>query len=156
MPIGSAACGERLVIEDVRPGEFVSLEVLGYEAGAAAPRYGTTCTATGLAGVTLEATCQTLSESGTLNVNLGAALEAVGARCDSSLDSLVLELGSEPIRQLTIDERECLGTARFTDLLPGEYGVTLRARLDGGDVRVTGCRAQVEPGLASPAVCDKL
>jgi hypothetical protein len=154
--VGSAACGEQVVLEDLVPQEFVSLDVLGYEAGATAPRFGTSCTATALSGVTLQATCEPLSETGTLAIDVDAALDAMGTRCDSDLASLVLDLGGGVTKQLTLGPNDCRGTAHFFDLVPGDYTVTITAQLKQGEPLGAECSASVEPGLASEALCEKL
>ena len=154
----SAACGETLEFDaaDITS-STVTLALHAFEAGASDPKWGTTCTAPVLRGVTTTAACLPLVGDGVLEVDPSEALAALGLTCDeSAFVELTIELpdaegNPDPRyvvpancdRPVQFAERPAgAGTARAIALLP-----------DGSQTDEAQCTATVIPGDTVRATC---
>ncbi|WP_437971707.1 hypothetical protein WMF04_21420 [Sorangium sp. So ce260] len=128
--------------------------------------FGSSCFATASAGVTVTATCAPLSDTGTLELDLGALLEAEQLACGAGASSYTatkpLPDGEEPgtegeepgtetpyVGPVPCGERAVLST-----LSPGTYTTSVKV-LDasGKPVLLADCRGEVRPGATTRATC---
>jgi hypothetical protein len=131
----SSACGEEIVLDDVPVRGTLTVSVLAYEAGNPDPRWGTTCSATPVAGLTVPATCAPLHDDGALDVDPAAALAVLGSNCDGLTElpgELKLELTQEagqPIPEdaqrapIYVDASSCGQNVSFMGVGPGPASV---------------------------------
>jgi hypothetical protein len=154
--VGRAACGERVRLETLTPGEFVELEVLAFSSTSSETAIlGGICSSTVVAGVTLTAHCSPFQAKGAITLDVPTLLAAAGARCDASLTSFSVTLdGGADSRSFRASS--CAGTNSFASLAPGTH--TLEAALvvrDAAPLTLL-CTAKVEPGLAAAPTCHTL
>ena len=157
-----AACGETITLEDVGAGTLV-LPVLAYAAGADEPSFGTTCTATSISGLAVNASCQPLTDRGAVSVSPAAGLAALGLECQdvTSITLSKLEPNPEaPESDVVTDVRrlsaaDCARSVSFSGLFRGTTAkVAVDAiGLDGAPSGTALCTEQVVPSQTVLAVC---
>lgn len=147
------ACGETAELSDVPPGP-VKLRITAREAGSSSARWGATCSAVVRAGVSVAASCDTLTDRGELTIDVAALLSSVGASCGvDSVGTVTASLTSADGVSSRGPEA-CSASLRFTGLPPGPVDVTLATTLsDGGPGPGGRCEALVEPGRVAAADC---
>ncbi|HYJ10328.1 MAG TPA: hypothetical protein VEX18_14995, partial [Polyangiaceae bacterium] len=145
------ACGEALVFAALPPGRLLSLYVSAFEAESTQAFAGTECHALAKPGVSVNAACASLSQLGTLRVDLPEALEALGLECDNSsvTDVRVTAEGKEQ----SLPPPDCLQP--FDQGFPaGEGSVTVTVTPASGEPQSLICRNVVEPGRVVVADCS--
>jgi hypothetical protein len=162
----SGTCGEQIELDGVPLRGTLTLSVLAYEAGNPDPRWGTTCTATPVAGIAVPATCAPLHDEGALDVNPSDALAALGQSC-GALATLPGELAlalvsDDPMLSCTtqscmpryVDSTSCGQRVRFSGVTSGAAAVM--ATLSSGTTELgrARCSATVVPGSNVTAVCS--
>jgi len=151
--VGSAACGEAVLIEDVADGVIADLEILAFEPGLTDPSFRATCVARALANTTVPATCDPLLANGVILVDLALLAQATGAVCDGTLRALSLDpqLPDPGAPMLSFRPGACSGSVTVPDVAPGAYAFIARAEPPG--TMTSSCSVVVEPGIASPLLC---
>jgi hypothetical protein len=145
-PMQEAACGELITFGSLQAGAQYHFELLAFEGGQTAPRWGTTCFRIALDGATVPAACGALAENGVLEIDLEALLEAAKLSCGPTepLKSLTATLGE-------ITESSC-SALRF-EKAPGAYSVLVTADPPGP---TSTCTGDVVPGWVTRASCTAL
>ncbi|HEY8946896.1 MAG TPA: hypothetical protein VIM73_21785 [Polyangiaceae bacterium] len=152
--VARLGCGES-ARWDVRPGDFVQLDLLAFEAGAESPALGAVCSATAAAGIVTRVSCGTLSAQGSVRVRLADVYAALGLECSETLQSLVLRVAESDRAPIEVGDAGCRGIAQFDALPAGSYTVEASAtpRSDAEPLQAV-CTAEVEPGLSANAACS--
>jgi hypothetical protein len=147
------ASAEALFTE-LSPRQRVSAYVTALSADGSDAFAGATCDAFTLPEASVDAECTSLSQVGTLRVNLAAALELLGLQCNSaSIDRVAVSVPGEEKEQ-SFPPPDCLQP--FTQgFAPGAAAVTVIAiDVDGNQSSAT-CGATVTPGQLAVAQCTK-
>jgi hypothetical protein len=148
----NASCDELVEFGGVVPGFTYEFHVDAFEFGVDAPRWGTNCSATPLAGITLPAVCDTLTTDGSLRIDFPALLAAAGHTCgpdDVTRYQAVLAgaLGSTA-------EESCAADSSFGPLSPGVWQVIVDAFGADDQPRFTAfCEGSVAPARTTTAMC---
>jgi hypothetical protein len=148
-----AACGEAVVFSGLSPATFHEISIDAFEADASAPRWGTRCWRSAQAGVTLDASCDLLSETGALSVDVAALLAALELSCG---ELVLLRAVLDAEHELVRDDAGCPAPLVFSELLPGEHRVIITITSSAGADRVAECTALVAPGRTTLAACATL
>lgn len=145
------ACGDALAFEALPPGRLLSLYVSAFEAESTQAFAGSECHALAKPGVSVNATCSSLSQLGTLRVDLPAALEALGLECDaSSVSNVRVSAGGE---EQNLRPPDCLQPFDH-GFAAGEGSVTVTVTPESGEPQSLICRNVVEPGRVVMADCS--
>ncbi|RYZ02938.1 MAG: hypothetical protein EOO73_29920 [Myxococcales bacterium] len=113
---------------------------------------GATCDARLVDGARVTARCNRLSSSGTLRVDLAAALAQLGLSCsDKSVSNVQVLLGPTDTR--SFPPPACLQSFE-TGVEAGPKVVTVQATPVGGQPSALNCHAEIEPGKLSLAECE--
>jgi hypothetical protein len=153
-----APCGGQIRLDDVPERGTLKLSVLAYEAGNAEATWGTTCSATLIAGLTVNAVCAPLIGEGALDLAPAAALSALGYGCDD-LAGLSGELRLtldpvDPTRQpIYVDPTTCGRNVRFSNLAQGTAKLTATLFSGPTEVGRATCSGNIVPATAVPAEC---
>jgi len=154
-PMQSAACGETITFPDIPPVGTIPFTLLAYEPGTDHARWGSTCEARPAAGITVQASCSTLSDQGALDVLPTTALAALGLDC-SALGELRVELldaGAPVPPPRYVEASGCELPLRLTGVTSG--GAEARATLLSGGEALGSvlCSGTVIPGNAVTSTC---
>ncbi|HVY28561.1 MAG TPA: hypothetical protein VHB79_18525 [Polyangiaceae bacterium] len=157
-PVDSAAAPPVAVFSDL-PARRLSFYVQAISADSdVSPIAGAECNAVVEADASRDAACAALSEVGTVQLDVAAALKQLGASCSAELVSSVT-VTAVPVADNTpqsLPPPDCLQP--FTHgFLPGPMpaGLVLTATLTGtGDQVSLSCHAEVEPGRVVAATCE--
>ena len=157
----SAMCGENVTLSDVPTDGALSLPVLAYEAGKPDPRWGATCSAAPVPGLTVTALCPALSEQGALDIDPAAALTALATDCQglaSLSGALQLELldeqGATIGQKRFVDSTSCSARVRFTGIPSGPARARATLLAAGSELRHALCNASVVPAQSVSAACS--
>jgi hypothetical protein len=138
------------VFEGLPPYQQAVAFVEAFSAGSASPLAGGSCAARTLPEASVVAQCAALNEEGTLRVDLPAALELLGLRCEDVSDVRVEALGVDeptsyppPSCRQTVDQGFAAGAA----------SVTVTAIHDG-EASAVSCFGEVSPGRVVVADCE--
>ena len=154
-----ADCGATATFEGLDAPATYVVDVEAYESGSDAPGWATTCYAITQPGALVEATCEPLTDSGSLEVDVPALLSQAGQTCGADgvarvVVSLPTDSGPRTHEQ---ENPECEESVRFEGLRAGYYELTVRTELaDGSEGPAARCEAQVRPVSLSVADCDLL
>ena len=154
-PPKTAACGEEVSFVGLDPGRDERFDVAGFEAEAAAPRWGTVCFGVPLAGAISSAGCDPLTTVGGIDVDVPALLAAAGVTCAETrrvIASLSATDGAM-IGESTPPDCAALG---FSSLPPAFYSIDVSIEFAAGGSRGASCEAVVSPGLVTRAACTLL
>jgi hypothetical protein len=145
------ACGDATVYAALPPGRLLSLYVSAFEAGSTQAFAGAECHALAKPGTSVNATCSSLSQVGTLRVDLPAALEALGLECDeaSVSDVLVNAAGTEQ----RLPPPDCLQPFDH-GFAAGVGSVTVTVTPASGEPQALNCTNVVAPGRVVVADCS--
>jgi hypothetical protein len=140
--VKKAGCGEEVRYEPLPAGADETFQVLGFEAGAEAARWGASCEAQVRAGIVVAASCDALTEQGGLRVPSGAACAGGAASYKATI------VGGGATLQ-----RTCGQDAVFQGLKPGLVSVRVDRVGAQGAASVL-CSGQVGPGQVAQASCS--
>jgi len=159
------SCGAEPVLyaEGIEPGATYSFRVSTSVVTGTDPVTGAdvitalsaSCYATAKTGLTVAATCTSLSSSGALVASLDDLLPLSGLSCDGDIATFEAQVSSLQgfSTALLSGTVKCNGSAQFAPLAPGAYGVKLVARNATGSVVLTGsCSALVEAGATTTSL----
>lgn len=156
----SALCIETALLADVSPHGRLGFEVRAYEAGNPEPRWASTCTADPVRGLTVAASCSTLSSEGALDIDPALALAALGSDCvtlgmlPAELElSLVNAAGEVVGSPRYVAAESCGRPTRFAGLTTGPALVRGRLLGGGNELGRVSCRGSVAPGTGTTAAC---
>jgi hypothetical protein len=131
-------------------GEVASFTLDAYESGAAAPRWGASCSGAAVAHATTRASCAPLSDQGTIVVPVPAALASAGRACSAAdLAAVTLRIQGSSAAPATV---ACDRDATVGPLAPGAWSIALDATSAAGAFAAT-CAAEVAPGRVAIARC---
>jgi hypothetical protein len=148
----SVDCGESIVFSDLSTESAKRVELFAFEAKASEPRWGASCTATPIAGVTAPADCTTLTDRGGVEIDLPALLEGASLSCRDVSEVRIVS-PDDTVERVT--PPGCSRVFRVGDLPPGEVTILVEVTLaDGSAGEISVCSATVAPGLVSSAVCQ--
>jgi hypothetical protein len=141
----SVDCGAELPFEGLEPNQAFVARVFALESGSSGYRWGTRCFARTVAGQTRSASCDPLTERGTLRL-VGGSLCKPGA----TYRATVVGLGLQP------QSAVCPADLVFSGLPAGVVDVlverrTAEGQVEGGIV----CSGSVQPGQMSEAICSE-
>ena len=137
---------------DLSPRQRVSAYVTALSADGSDAFAGATCDAFTRPEASVDADCTSLSQVGTLRVDLAGVLELFGLQCDSaSIDRVLVNVPGEE-REQSFPPPDC--RQPFTrGFVPGAAAVTVTAiDVDGNEKSAT-CGAAVTPGQLAIAEC---
>jgi hypothetical protein len=154
--VQSVACdaSAEALFTQLSPRQRVSAYVTALSADGSDAFAGATCDAFTLPEASVDANCTSLSQVGTLRVDLAAALQLLGLECDSaSIDSVTVNVPGEE-KEHSFPPPDC--RQPFTQgFAPGGAAVTVIAvDVDGNEKSAT-CGATVTPGQLVIAECTK-
>jgi hypothetical protein len=158
----SGACGTEIELDDVLVRGTLNVSVLAYEAGTPEARWGTTCAATPVAGLTVPVTCAPLHDEGPLDVDPATALAALGYDCAALGDlpgelelTLVDDAGmgcmSSACAPRYVDPSNCNQLVRFSGLQTGLAHVTATLLQGASSLGMALCSGTVIPASAPSA-----
>jgi hypothetical protein len=152
----AASCDAEFTYSGLLPGKRHGFDLFAYEPGGAAPRWGTTCTADPIAGATVVATCDPLSDHGTLVVDLGAWLASAHQACsaDGVTEITVSVFTPNGVIAESATLPDCALPLTFPALVPGSYPIQVSASTAAGPGPAGRCDAVVMPGTITVATCD--
>jgi len=153
-----ATCGQQIRLDDVPERGTLKLSVLAYEAGNAEASWGTTCTATLIPGLTVNAACAPLIGEGALDVDPATALSALGYGCDDLVTlsgelRLTLDAVDPPRQPIYVDQATCGRNVRFSNLAQGAAKLTATLLSGPTELGRATCSANIVPATAVPAAC---
>jgi hypothetical protein len=155
-----ADCGASALLSGLTAGSINELTLLAFEAGQATPSFGTECSVTPEAGVTVDAVCGPLVDQGALDIDLPAVLGVLSLSCDASLREIVLDPEADPADPTAdpaperVTPPDCTRALRLSNLAPGTNTVQVTTSLADGSVGPSAtCSGNVLPGLAANASC---
>jgi hypothetical protein len=150
----SAPCEEAVRIVPPEGSSTLVLPVLAFESGAERPSLGTVCTARVVPSVVTRASCSPLTSGGTLVVEPGQALEALGSDCATAFSELRAEVvGDEAATLKELDATSCKRSLEFSNLPQGSASVRFTLRTPTEEPRSALCTAAIEPGQVVTATC---
>jgi hypothetical protein len=154
--VQSVACdaSAEALFTELSPRQRVSAYVTALSADGSDAFAGATCDAFTLPEASVDADCTSLSQVGTLRVDLAAALALLGLECDStSIDSVTVNVPGEE-KEHSFPPPDC--RQPFTQgFAPGGAAVTVIAiDVDGNEKSAT-CGATVTPGQLAIAECTE-
>lgn len=157
--VRSVPCGPdaEVVYEALAPRTRISGYVTALSAGTAEAFAGATCTAFTLPDASLDADCDTLSQVGTLRVDLQSMLQGLSLDCSvSSIAALSVDVQGEDQVQ-SIPPPECRQPFDH-GFAPGPAVVNVTVQpSDASEAPTTlACHAEVRPGQLALAVCDAI
>lgn len=137
---------------DVEPDQTYGFRVEAFEAGAPMPRWAARCEGRSEPGVTLPASCNTLSERGGLRIDVDDLLEAAGAECGEQVVHYRVALLGKGLSSGIVS---CSADASFNGLEPAAY----QAAADGLDasgatVFSAWCTGAVKPATTTTMSCQ--
>jgi hypothetical protein len=137
---------------ELSPRQRVSAYVTALSAAGSDALAGATCDAFTLPEASVDAECTSLSQVGTLRVDLAGALELMGLACDEdSIEGVTVNVPGDE-KALSFPPPDCLQP--FTrGFAPGSASVTVIALGVGGDEKSAMCSAMVTPGQVAIAEC---
>lgn len=142
-------CGESALFVDLTPGVSYEFELFAFEAGALAPRWGTTCHRKALSGATVDAPCGALVDTGGLRAKSQDLLAALGRNCSELSQITAALVGTEQKKTVP-----CGLDLTFDDLPTGLQQLTITGTpLAGGPAADATCTVTVEPGVRRDAQC---
>jgi hypothetical protein len=148
-----AACDAPIVFDDsLVPGQPYTFIVTAFESGNSAPRWGTRCFGVALRGVVSATSCDPLSSTGAISIDVTALAASAGVRCDD-VQTVSALLGSEGDAGL----KKSTGCAaiRFDQLGYGLYSIDVSLeRGDAGGPVNARCEGLVLPGSVTTATCS--
>ncbi|WP_129348031.1 hypothetical protein [Sorangium cellulosum] len=121
--------------------------------------FGSRCFAAAGAGLTAAATCDPLSATGALEIDLGALLAEQGLACGAAASTYIatvpLPSGDPSGREArTVGPVPCGGRALVSSLGPGAYAAEVEVLgPDGAPVLSATCSGDVRPGATTRAGC---
>lgn len=147
------ACDSSASFEPVIANATYEFHVEAFEPGAAAAAWGTNCRAVAKAGLAIPATCDTLTGSGSVRIDIAALLQATGRSCsDGDVASYATTLvggGSQPITNA------CTVDSTFGPLAAGTWQMVVDGLSADGDTLFTAfCEASVSPATIATATCS--
>lgn len=146
-------CGEAVTFGALPSGELIPLYVQAFEAESVAPLAGAACQAIAKPGTTVTAQCATLSQSGTLRVDLPSQLAALGLGCDGSINDLRVEVEVDgEVEEQQVLPPECLQPFDH-GFAAGDASVTLTVTPADGEPQALLCASSVVPGRVVIAEC---
>jgi hypothetical protein len=153
-----AACGEQIELDDVPERGTLKLSVLAYEAGNAEATWGTTCTATLIPGLTVNAGCAPLIGEGALDLDPAVALGALGYDCEALAAlpgelRLTLEPSDPSRRPIYVDQTTCGRNVRISNLAQGAAKLTATLLSGPTELGRATCGATIVPASVVPAEC---
>jgi hypothetical protein len=105
--------------------------------------------------VEVVASCELLSSTGAVDIDLPQALAQVSLSCDDTLREVNVDAGGDA-QPKRVTPPACNGLVRLSDLPAGEAAVTLETTLaDGSSGPTLTCSAAVLPGLTVLAECSE-
>ena len=150
------ACGESVPFEGLTAGVTYDFEVLAFENGSTTPSWSTRCFQTALAGVERKASCDLLSDRGSLTIDIEALLAQVGEVCGANGYPRARAVVSPTTPGPAIIEGPvaCDTPIVLADLSAGSYEVVVTTvRADGSAGPSASCETTVLPGAAATANC---
>lgn len=150
------AAGAQASFGDLAAGEQLSASVTAFSVDATSAFAGATCSARTLAAANVNATCSALNQTGTVRVDLRAALALLGLSCDaSSLTRLEIRGPGDAAAQI-VAPPACLQPFD-RGFAPGAAALTVTA-MSGTTSPLTElgsvtCHAEVAPGVLITASC---
>ncbi|MEB2314362.1 MAG: hypothetical protein OZ921_19555 [Sorangiineae bacterium] len=152
-PDQQTTCGASLLFDGLTPNERYRFRVEAFEDGAGAARWATSCSAQALAGATVTATCDPLTDRGGVTVDIPALLGRLGVACADLSSVTTLVQGAEPRTALQLPP-DCEAPVVFDRLAAGTYQLGVRATLAGGAPGPSAsCTAIVAPAATTTASC---
>ena len=152
--VQTVACDARAqaLFTELSPRQRVSAYVTALGADGSDAFAGATCDAFTLPEASVDAECTSLSQVGTLRVDLAGALALLGLQCDSaSIDRVTVNVPGEEEEQ-SFPPPDCLHP--FTHgFAPGAAVVTVIALDVDGNEKSATCGATVTPGQLTLAEC---
>ena len=148
------ADGARAIFDDLAAGKSMSVYVAAFSAGSTQAFAGANCTGRTIPGANVDATCDALSQTGTLRVDLAAALSQLDLSCKGS--DLKLEVsapGDESPRVVT--PPACLQPFDH-GFAPGPAALTVTAKRvpSGEELGTLTCHGDITPGQFVLAECE--
>ncbi len=148
--VQSAGCDEALVFGALDGGKTYQFEVFAFETGAVMPRWGTSCNRAAQNGALVDASCDPLSDTGTIEIDTQALAASLGTQCGpgglSSVSGDIVAAGDPT----TVP---CGAVLRFSSLVPNAYSVAVTTQGPTGPGPSALCDVTVEPGVARSATC---
>ena len=147
-------CDEAVTFAPLVPEQVYRVRVLGFEAGATAASWGTSCHGVASAGVTRDVICDAMTTLGALELDVPSLLASEGLACGgggiASLEA-VLEPGAVRLSQYA---PACGVPLVFDRLTPGAYVLSVTTTLADGQAgpSIT-CTGEVLPGAVTTATC---
>ena len=147
-----ASCDSTLSFQPVVNDRTYAFRVSAFEPGSASPAWGTTCQAVARSGLAVTATCDTLTSSGSLRVDVDSLVSLSGHSC--AADDVV------SYRAVLVGEgsavtHPCTSDAVFGPLPAGAWQVVVDGLSSAGDTVFTAfCEAAVTPAAQTTAVCS--
>ncbi|WP_433936942.1 hypothetical protein AB3662_20005 [Sorangium cellulosum] len=124
--------------------------------------FGASCFAAASAGVTVTATCDALSATGALELDLGALLAEKELACGAAASTYTAtvqppEGDQSGAEKLEVGPLPCGDRALLQALAPGAYEATVEVRdARGASALSATCRGEVRPGATTRAACTRL
>ncbi|MBI5535018.1 MAG: hypothetical protein HY898_19980 [Deltaproteobacteria bacterium] len=157
-PVGSvhgpkeAQCDGQVSFTPVTAGLTYRFSVDAFEKGAGAPRWATQCTAVAREGLTVPATCDSLTTEGALRIDIATLLKSAGRACgaaDIVTYRAVLAGSMNPI-----EPRSCTVDTSFSPLSAGTWQAVVEALDASEKVQLTAwCEGAVSPAKTTTASC---
>ena len=148
-----ASCGMVVPFTPVEPGQSYAFRVEGFERGSTIVRWGARCSAVARAGVTLPASCDTLSSEGSVRIDIASLLSGAGHTC--SADDVVRYRAVLVGSTLLPYDSACAVDATFGPFDTSSVQLLVDGFDAAGEVKLSAfCEAAVAPAATSTATCN--
>lgn len=154
LPTSIVGCGEgpgAVYATGIVPGALYGFTLRAHLAGGGDPVLGARCDALAVEGVTIPATCTTLSTEGSVRFDVAAILATKDVSCAPGVFIETALLSGDGYDGIDSGLAPCTDSIQVAPVAPGEYLGLLNATRDGDIIATANCSTTVTPGVT--AIC---